>query len=167
MGLSIVIAGSIMILTFLITSFIVFNNIDNIQSINDAINTKFDNNIIHGYLKISSIQINNDILVITLSNNGTTKFWDFKQFDLIVTYDANITGSNVRVTEYLEYSNTLSTGKWIILYINNDILDPQILNPHEAAIINTKLTHSVYPNGKIIASIASNDGVVASRGVVG
>ncbi len=166
MGLSIVISGSIMILTFLITSFIIFNNINNIRSINDAINTKFDNNVITGYLKISSIHSSNDILIITLSNNGTTKFWDFEKFDLIVTYDANISNSNVRVTEYLKYSNTLTNGKWVILYINNDVLDPRILNPHEDAIINAKLTYNIYPHGMVIVNIASNNGVVASRGVI-
>jgi hypothetical protein len=43
----------------------------------------------------------------TLNNNGTEKLWDYENFNLLITYDADIQGVKTRVTEEMEYTTSL------------------------------------------------------------
>lgn len=161
MGVSVVISGAIMISVLLISSITMVNLMDNmLKSHNMRLDTKNTD------IEISDIvaESNDDLIIITISNKGASKLWNYGNFDLIVTYDANITDNMVRVTEYLSYSHTLSNGKWIISSITNDIADPDILNPSEEAIINAQLTNTIHPNGKLIVAVSTDDGAVSTIG---
>ncbi len=101
MGFSVVIAGSIIVIALLASSFTIINSINNILNVSEAFKDSviLYDDIINTKIWISSIQAssNGDLVVITLVNNGTTKLWNFNDFDLIITYDANITNSKVRL----------------------------------------------------------------------
>ncbi len=169
MGISVVISGSIMIIALLAASFTILNSVNDI-----AVIEAFDDNILlydeisKTDIKITSIQANanSNLIIINIDNNGTTKLWNYKYFDLIVTYDANITDNKVRVSEYLTYSTTLTNGKWVVNSIVNDTLDPNILNPDEQMIVYGKLSYAIYPNGKLIVSFSTNNGVTYTTGKV-
>lgn len=169
MGLSIVITGSIIITTLLISSITTINSINDMfeMSMINNYSIKLNNEKSDTNIMISSIQANsNDNLVtLTLNNNGTSKLWDYNHFDLIITYDANMSNNKIRVTEYMIYSTVLSNGRWT-LSITDDIVDPNILNPNEVAVINARLSNVIYPNGKIIVSISTNNGVTSTTGKV-
>ncbi len=169
MGISIVISSSIMIIALLAAAFTILNSINDISIIevlND--NIVLYDDISNTDIKIISIQAsdNNNFIIVNVNNNGTTKLWNYRYFDLIVTYDANITNNNVRVTEYLAYSTTLTNGSWTVNSIINDALDPDILNPDEQAVIHAKLSYTIYPNGKLIVSLSTNNGVTYTTGKV-
>ncbi|MEM2856618.1 MAG: hypothetical protein QW416_05915 [Candidatus Nitrosocaldaceae archaeon] len=169
MGLSIVIAGSIIITTLLISSITTINSINDMfeMSMINNYSIKLNNEKSDTNITISSIQANsnNNLVTLSLNNNGTSKLWDYNHFDLIITYDANISNNKIRVTEYMIYSTVLSNGRWT-LSITDDIADPNILNPNETAIINARLSNVIYPNGKIIVAISTNNGVIFTIGRV-
>lgn len=151
-----------MMISLLITSFSIFSMMNDSITIYYSLNKNMinDKSIIDTSITISSINASNaDTLVtIILNNNGTTKIWNYNNFDLIITYDANMSNNKVRITEYLSYSTTLTTGKWIIKSITNDLLDPDIINPTEQAIIHAKLSYTPYDNGIIIITISTDNG---------
>ncbi len=167
MGFSVVIAGSIIVIALLASSFTIINSINNILNVSEAFKDSviLYDDIINTKIWISSIQAssNGDLVVITLVNNGTTKLWNFNDFDLIITYDANITNSKVRVVEHLSYSTYLSNGRWIIDSITNDVLDPNIINSNEEGIIHAKLSNRIYPAAKLIVSVSTDNGVTYTR----
>jgi len=47
-----------------------------------------------------------DGINFNFTNTGGEKLWDYRKFDLFITYDANIAGSKTRVTEVFTYNST-------------------------------------------------------------
>jgi len=61
-----------------------------------------DVNIVGLEAEAGSIMVN-----FTYPNNGTEKLWDYENFDLLITYDADIGGVKTPVTEKLTYADSL------------------------------------------------------------
>ena len=59
--------------------------------------------ILNTHIEISNLtaSIASDRVTFNLDNSGIQKLWDFKKFDLFITYDADIDGTPTRVTEKL------------------------------------------------------------------
>ncbi len=59
-------------------------------------------------MNITTIVANSgtDVINFNFTNDGTEKLWNYKDFDLLITYDADISGVKTRVTEKLIYNAT-------------------------------------------------------------
>jgi archaellum component FlaF (FlaF/FlaG flagellin family) len=170
MGFSIVISSAVIFISLFASLAIILSIVSSIYKTNDAIvnSAKVNSQINSTSIRISSITLDtNDRkhITITLNNDGKSKLFNYTYFDLIVTYDADINGNMIQVTEQLRYSDSsLSYGQWIIS-IQNDIVDPKILNPNEVAIIDAMLSNDVASNGRVIVTISTDNGSIATLAI--
>jgi archaellum component FlaF (FlaF/FlaG flagellin family) len=170
MGFSIVISSAVIFISLFASLAIILSIASSIYNTNDAIvnSAKVNSQINNTSIRISSITLDtNDRkhITITLNNDGKSKLFNYTYFDLIVTYDADINGNMTQVTEQLRYSDSsLSYGQWIIS-IQNDIVDPKILNPNEVAIIDAMLSNDVASNGRVIVTISTDNGSIATLAI--
>jgi archaellum component FlaF (FlaF/FlaG flagellin family) len=170
MGFSIVISSAVIFISLFASLAITLSIVSSIYKTNDAIvnSAKVNSQINNTSIRISSITLDtNDRkhITITLNNDGKSKLFNYTYFDLIVTYDADINGNMTQVTEQLRYSDSsLSYGQWIIS-IQNDIVDPKILNPNEVAIIDAMLSNDVASNGRVIVTISTDNGSIATLAI--
>jgi len=170
MGFSIVISSAVIFISLFASLAIILSITSSIYKANDAIvnSAKINSQINNTSIRISSITLDtNDRkhLIITLNNDGKSKLFNYTYFDLIVTYDADINGNMIQVTEQLRYNDSsLLEGQWTIS-IQNDIVDPKILNPNEVAIIDAMLSNNVAPNGRIIVTISTDNGSIATLAI--
>ena len=113
MGLSVAIAGGIVLTVMIFVMMSIPGILDPIFSMEDASSkiSKIENAILKTDVEISSLtaQSGDDMLSFEILNTGDEKLWDFDNFDLIITYDADIGGIKTRVTEELSY-NDVSVG---------------------------------------------------------
>ncbi|HXG05961.1 MAG TPA: hypothetical protein VNI77_01375 [Nitrososphaera sp.] len=174
MGLSIAISGIIVLMTLvnlMMTIFALASATSNSTTRILSDRSSIENLSLNTITRIESIQaVANDAQVlIVLNNTGSTKLWSYDNFDVIVTYDANMTGTKVRVTEELTYAgitNTIPPGKWGITQFMGDLLDPQIVNPSEKVELKCTLLNVIYPNGVLSAIVSTDAGAVATKSVV-
>ncbi len=112
MGLSIAIAGAIVMLTIIFVLFAIPNVVTNIFSIGDSSLKASDlrESISQTSTQIMSLSASSgsDIVQFSLANNGTEKLWDYDKFTLLITYDADIGGVETKVTEEFSYDETTS-----------------------------------------------------------
>ena len=166
MGFSIVISSAILFLSFFTYIAVIFPMMDNMHKTNNALisSMRTHDDINRTSIKINDIIVNDtdrSIVRLTIENDGKNKLLNYTYFDLIITYDANINGSMMKVTEYLRYGSTLAEGYWT-MDIQNDILDPNILNPNEEAQVNVKLSNNIADNATIVAIMGTDNGVTAT-----
>jgi len=170
MGFSIVISSAVIFISLFASLAIILSITSSIYKANDAIvnSAKINSQINNTSIRISSITLDTDNMkhiTITLTNDGKSKLFNYTYFDLIVTYDADINGNMIQVTEQLRYNDSsLLEGQWTIS-IQNDIVDPKILNPNEVAIIDAMLSNNVAPNGRIIVTISTDNGSIATLAI--
>ena len=114
MGLSVAIAGAIVMLTIIFMLFTIPNVVNNIFTIGDA---SLKASILEEIISQTSTQImslsatsGSDIVQFSLANNGSEKLWDYEKFTLLITYDADIGGVKTKVTEEFNYDNSTSFG---------------------------------------------------------
>jgi len=114
MGLSIAIAGAIVMLTIIFVLFAIPNVVTNIFSIGDSSLKASDlrESISQTSTQIMSLSASSgsDIVQFSLANNGTEKLWDYDKFTLLITYDADIGGVETKVTEEFSYDAINSFG---------------------------------------------------------
>lgn len=172
MSLSVVISGAIVLFTLFValSSFPVIAESTFGVSQGSVERSQIENQFIHTNLEIQSLSANpnSQNITINLENTGLVKLWDYEKFDIIVTYDAKITGKKVRTTEVLTYIEQCPTsnGEWCIDSITNDNIDPDILNTNEIAVIEADLDYQVHPtNGIVIVSITADNGVSITNSV--
>jgi len=110
LGISNPISAIIILGVFISVLFTMPGILESITSIQDS---SSEISVIEDSIRNTNTPINNLIasagsvvVNFTLSNNGTTKLWDYEKFDLIVTYDADIGGSKTKVTESMTSSPT-------------------------------------------------------------
>ncbi len=170
MGFSIVISSAVIFISLFASLAIILSITSSIYKANDAIvnSAKINSQINNTSIRISNIALDTDDrkhITITLNNDGKSKLFNYTYFDLIVTYDADINGNMTRVTEQLRYNDSsLLEGQWTIS-IQNDIVDPKILNPNEVAIIDAMLSNDVASNGRIIVTISTDNGSIATLAI--
>lgn len=127
------------------------------------------NTIMHTNISISSLTNSHDVDLATFSvaNTGNTILWNFKEFDAIITYQANTVGTPT-LTEVLHYANncgTLSSGQWCIQSISNDLIHPGILDPKEIANIHAKLQNPTNLNSTLTLNFGTDNGVTDTSSV--
>lgn len=90
-------------------------------------------------ITITSITTSGSTVNVTVRNNGATPVVDFSRMDLVVQYSS---GSS-NYTKYLDYTTESSpqpADTWRVVSINNDVIDPRILNTGENMSIQIELS---------------------------
>ena len=61
-------------------------------------------------MNITTIVANSgtDVINFNFTNDGTEKLWNYEDFDLLITYDADISGVKTRITEKFTYNATVA-----------------------------------------------------------
>ncbi|MFN4337193.1 MAG: hypothetical protein ACK4FV_06405 [Candidatus Nitrosocaldus sp.] len=169
MGFSIIIASAIIFIAMLTSLAVMLTVASNMHKTNDVMvkSTMMRDDINETSIDISDLMIDSNDrrhITFTLKNDGKSKLFNYTHFDLIVTYYYTDSMSNdIMHIERLSYSNTLGEGQWR-LSIQDDVIDPNILNPKESARVDAMLSHPITstPSKSIIVTISTDNGVVAT-----
>ena len=165
MGLSVSIAGAIVISTIMFVVFSVPNIANSIFLLGDS---SLESSMLQKTIsqtKISledlDVQVNSPNVNFTVINEGQEKLWDFEKFNVIITYD----DASGRPTEQLFYDGDClgvppTTGTWCIEIITNDVKDPNIVNSGESARIFTRVNQDLITLNTIV-SFNTNNGASA------
>jgi len=110
LGISIAIAGGITMASALVILGVASTALNELGLENEASSVAFKNNDAISKTDIRIFGINatvgSNLVNFTLGNEGIEKVWNYDEFDLYITYDANILGIKTRVTEQLSYNDT-------------------------------------------------------------
>jgi hypothetical protein len=84
----------------------VFDSIFSVEDVSSEISV-LEDSISQTEMRIDSIEaaIGNNKVNFTLTNDGNEKLWNYDDFDLLITYDADIAGVKTPVTEKLTYAD--------------------------------------------------------------
>ena len=169
MGLSIAIAGGIVIFTivYAMMSFPAILDDATKVSMSSAQMSNTLNAILHTNIGISTLSDThgNNPVSISVLNTGNTILWNYNNFDVIITYQA-VGGATV--TESLQYSSScsgLANGKWCISSITNDLVHHEMLDPKETVNIQAQLSQSTNLGGTLTLNFGTDNGVVSTDSV--
>jgi len=167
MGLSIGIAGAIVLMVILAVMMAMTGLVSTMFSLGDA-STQisevekviYDTQISMDHL---SVLIGSSKVNFTLNNIGAEKLWNFDDFNLFIEYDGAISGKKIEELTFNGECQGIapSSGNWCIQSITGDILDPDILNSGERASIWTQVNENLVTNNGVI-SVTTDNGVSAS-----
>ena len=114
MGLSVAISGSIILFTLMAVLFTISTLVNSLVEVEDVSSqaSVLEESISQTTTQIKSLSASSgsDIVQLSLANNGTEKLWNYEEFTLLVTYDADIGGVKTMVTEEFSYDVTSSFG---------------------------------------------------------
>lgn len=167
MGLSVAIAGGIVMFSLVYILLMLPGVVDQTTSITKASSSISDveNSILKTNIAMSAFSgtAASDTMDFTITSSGTEKLWNYEKFSLIVTYP--IAGSTNKTESFTYQSGACATpaaGKWCVVSMSSDNFDPNILNTNEA--LNGRLTSTIDLNtGTVYATISTDIGVTASR----
>ncbi len=110
MGLSIVVAGGIVMIAIMSMLFVVPSVIESIVEIDDVSfqALMLNDDISKTSIDIQSLTVLDDIVKFGLFDDDIEKLWNYDDFTLIVTYDADISGTKTKITEEFTYNSTAS-----------------------------------------------------------
>jgi len=118
LGISIAIAGGITMASALVILGVASTALNELGLENEASSVAFKNNDAISKTDIRIFGINatvgSNLVNFTVGNEGIEKVWNYDEFDLYITYDANILGVSTRVTEEFNFNETalaVSTGQ--------------------------------------------------------
>jgi len=167
MGLSVAIAGGIVMFSLVYILLMLPGVVDQTTSVTKASSTISDveNSILKTNISMSAFSATSGSTTMnfTITNSGTEKLWEYSKFNLIITYPI---AGNTNKTESFTYQSGAcgipAAGKWCIVSITGDNFDPNILNTDEA--LNGRATSSTSLDvGTAYATISTGNGVTASR----
>ena len=171
MGLSIAISGGIVTfsIVYAMMSFPAILDDTAKISMSSAQMSSTLNAIMHTNISISGLQNTHgtDPATFSVTNTGNTILWNYKEFDVIITYQANI-GGTPTLTEVLHYTNncaSLTSDQWCIQSITNDLTHPGILDPKEIANIQAKLQNPTNQDGTLTLNFGTDNGVMDTSSV--
>ncbi|MFZ0184316.1 MAG: hypothetical protein WBV92_06665 [Nitrosotalea sp.] len=127
------------------------------------------NAIMHTNIEISNLQNahNNDTVTFSVTNTGNTILWNYKQFDVIITYQPN-TEASPKLTEVLHYTNSctaLASDYWCIQSITNDLIHPGLLDPKEIANVQANLQNQTNQTSTLTLNFGTDNGVMDTSSV--
>jgi hypothetical protein len=173
MGLSVAIAGGIVMVTIMLVMLTIPNVVTNIFSIGEVSSqsSKIEDSVSKTEITTESIltQVGSPRVNFTLSNQGSTTLWDFNNFNVLVEYTGAISGKRTEQLSLKQTNNgeclgaVPTTGQWCIQSILNDIADPKLLNFGEKANIRTSLNENLASTNVIVA-VATDNGVTFKTG---
>jgi hypothetical protein len=167
MGLSIAIAGAIVLSVLMLVLMTMTGFVGTMFSIGDVSTqvSQHDNAITKTDVSISRVEalVGSPLLNFTLNNDGSEKLWNYDDFDLFIEYNGATSG---KLLDEFSYSGDClgvspAVGKWCIESITGDVMDPGLLNGGERAEIWTQLSENLADKNAYI-SIATDNGETAS-----
>ena len=166
MGLSVAIAGGIMMFTFVYVMMTIPGIVDKTISITEASSdiSKVEDSITKTIMNVNSVSasIGSKVITFSIDNSGTEKLWNYQKFNIIITYK----GTSAVQTESLAYYGTCAgsppSGYWCLDSISNDNLDPKILNAGETLNIKSTVSQNAQ-TGAIVVLVSADNGVTASK----
>ncbi|HSA98568.1 MAG TPA: hypothetical protein VLF17_05770 [Candidatus Nitrosotenuis sp.] len=166
MGLSSVASGGIILVVLVLVFMTMPKLLDSTLSLQGA-----STSIYQVENTISKTSISVDTLVapttylnettFTVHNTGQEKLWNFADFNVIITYNA----ASGEFTQSLSYAGTChgipAIGRWCIDSIDDDILDPDILNYGESLNVRSTVANSI-SSGSFIVTVGTDNGVIGT-----
>ena len=168
MGLSVAIAGGIVMFALVYILLMLPGVVDQTTSVTKASSeiSGIENSILKTNIAMSSLDATaaSTTIDFTVTSSGTEKLWNYEKFSLIITYP--ISGSTNKTESFTYQSGscvTPSAGKWCITSISSDAIDPRILNTNE--ILNGRATSSTTldAGGTAYVTISTDKGITATR----
>ena len=133
MGLSIVISGAIMMLAIVFVLFSIPGLLGTITSIGDVSSevSDLENSILETDISLDSLAATSGkaSLTFNLNNDDLEKLWNYDYFDVLVTYDADVSGTKTRVTEIIPFGG----------YLDYSILD-EVVSTSADTVVTTSYT---------------------------
>lgn len=168
MGLSVAIAGGIVMVTIMLVMLTIPNVVSNIFSIGEGSSqsSKVDDLVSKTKIRITelSAQAGSPRMNFTLTNEGSTTLWNFNKFNVLVDYTGAVSGKRTEVLSYFgDCVGVPPPGQWCIQSILNDVADPKLLNSDEKASIRTRLNENLASNSAIV-TVATDNGVSYTTG---
>jgi len=169
MGLSVAIAGGIVMVTIMLVMLSIPNMVNTIFSIGEVTSKSSQVNDLVSKTDIKVQDLSRETgsprVNFTLNNEGSTTLWDYDNFNVIVKYTGAVSGQK---TEQLSYNGEClgavpPAGQWCIQSIFNDLADPKLLNSDEQARIRTTLNENLASNFAIV-TVATDNGVTYTTG---
>jgi len=168
MGLSVAIAGAIILSVLMLVMMSMTGLVGNIFSIgtvttqvSDLENTIDNTDISLETLFVKDPPLTTPRVNFTLNNDDTEKLWNFDDFNVLIEYES-ASGDEL---EELSFGGKCQgvvpiAGEWCIEGIAGDFLDAGILNEGESAEIWTQVSQSV-ENGNARVTVSTDNGEVA------
>ncbi len=168
MGLSVAIAGGIILSVLMLVMMSITGLAGNIFSIgsvttqvSDLENTIDNTDISLETLFVEDPPFTTPFVNFTLNNDDTEKLWNFDDFNVLIEYESS-SGDEL---EELSFGGKCqgvvpSAGEWCIEGIAGDFLDEGILNEGESAEIWTQVSQTV-ENGNARVTVSTDNGEVA------
>jgi len=167
MGLSVAIAGGIILSVLMLVMMSMTGLAGNMFSIGETSSRVFELEKSISETEISGDHLSSIIgspkVNFTLNNVGSEILWNFQDFDLIIEYDGDTSG---KLVEELSFSGDClgvspSAGNWCIQSIAGDLKDPGLLNTGERASIWTQVSENL-DISDVIVLVSTDNGVLAS-----
>jgi len=164
MGLSVAIAGGIILSVLMLVMMSITGLAGNIFSIGSVTTqvSELENSIDDTDISLETLFASTTPRVnFTLNNDDKEKLWNFDDFNVLIEYDS-ASGDEL---EELSFGGKCqgvvpSAGEWCIEGIAGDFLDEGILNEGESAEIWTQVSQSV-ENGNARVTVSTDNGEVA------
>ena len=175
MGISNALAGGIIMMGLVYVLLSVPGLVDRHFAVSSALlqRTQADDLAQETSITISSLSLASaDTVSVTISNTGNTKLWEYSEFTVIATYDADVSGSRVKTTEQLAYggiSASPGAGQWVLHSFDPAIdsyVDPRVVNPGEQFVIRFKPQGTIHSSPSVLVAMSTENGAVTSRGGV-
>ena len=169
MGLSVAIAGGIVMFALVYILLMLPGVVDQTGSVTKASSeiSDVENSVLKTNIGMSALSASSgsSTIDLTITSSGTEKLWNYEKFSLIVTYPI---AGNTNKTESFTYQSgacaSPAAGKWCIVSITSDTVDPNILNTNEA--LNARMTSSqTLSTGTVYATLSTDRGVTVARTV--
>jgi len=168
MGLSVAIAGGIVMITIMLVMLSIPTVVNTIFSIGEVSSqsSKIEDSVSKTEITIEEIYTNTGSprINFTLINEGSTTLWDFNNFNVLIEYTGAISGKKTEQLSFQQVTNgeclglAPPVGEWCIESISNDVADPKLLNFGEIANIRTSLNENLASLTAIVA-VATDNGV--------
>ena len=167
MGLSVAIAGGIVMFSLVYILLMLPGVVDQTTAVSKASSTisEVENSVLKTNIAMSAFSATSGSTTMdfSITSSGTEKLWNYEKFNLIITYPI---AGNTNKTQSFTYQSgacgTPAAGKWCITSISGDSFDPNILNTNE--VLNGRATSSTTLDvGTAYATISTDTGVTASR----
>ena len=164
MGLSVAIAGGIILSVLMLVMMSITGLAGNIFSIGSVTTqvSDLENTIDNTDISLETLFASTTPRVnFTLNNDDKEKLWNFDDFNVLIEYD-NAGGT---VVEELSFNGDCSgivpsAGNWCIETIGADILDEGIINDGESGDIWTQVSQNLV-SANALVTVSTDNGVVA------
>ncbi len=107
MGLSVVISGAIIMIALMFVLYSIPPLITSVTSVGETSTeiSDLENTILQTEITLDSLAVSSSMpsFSFNLNNINTEKLWDYDNFDVLVTYDADISGKKTSITEIFPY----------------------------------------------------------------